>query len=206
MTESTIFLNSVIKNIPDMIFVKDPVHLRFVRVNKAAEVLLGLDRKTLIGKSDYDFFPQQQADFFAMKDREALKSPAIVDIAEEQIDSPTGKRWLHTKKIALKNSADAPLYCLGISEDITQLKLKEEERTKIEKQLRANEHQLSLILDNIGEGVIVTNNRQEIVLVNQMAQDIFETNEDGYFADWTKLFFVYHSDRSEEHTSELQSH
>ena len=58
------FLNSIVDNIPAMIFIKDARELRFVRVNAIGEKLLGLSTSELIGKNDYDFFPGDQADFF----------------------------------------------------------------------------------------------------------------------------------------------
>jgi len=66
------FLDSIIENIPDMIFLKDARELRFVRFNRAGEELLGQSRDDLIGKNDYDFFPKIQADFFTQKDRNVL--------------------------------------------------------------------------------------------------------------------------------------
>jgi PAS domain S-box-containing protein len=41
LLESEEFLNSIVENIPDMIFVKDAENLQFVRFNKAGEELLG---------------------------------------------------------------------------------------------------------------------------------------------------------------------
>ncbi len=43
--ESEQFLDSIIENIPSVIFVKEVKQLTYVRINKAAEILLGLDRK-----------------------------------------------------------------------------------------------------------------------------------------------------------------
>ena len=74
LKESEKFLNNVIENIPDMIFVKNARDLRFVRLNKAGEDLLGFSRDELYGKSDYDFFPENDADFFTGKDREVIKN------------------------------------------------------------------------------------------------------------------------------------
>lgn len=58
------FLDSIIENIPDMIFVKEAKALSFVKINKAGERLLGVNRQDMIGKSDYDLFLKDQADFF----------------------------------------------------------------------------------------------------------------------------------------------
>ncbi|MCZ7630992.1 MAG: PAS domain-containing sensor histidine kinase [Microthrixaceae bacterium] len=114
------FLRSIIENIPDMIFVKDAAELRFVRLNPAGEKLLGYSREEMIGKNDYDLFPQDEADFFVAKDRGVLEGRALVDIPAEPILTRTqGERILHTKKIPILNDAGEPEYLLGISEDIT---------------------------------------------------------------------------------------
>ena len=63
-------LDSIVENIPDMIFMKDAEELRFVRLNRAGEELLGHSRDDLLGKNDYDLFPKEQADFFTKSDRE----------------------------------------------------------------------------------------------------------------------------------------
>ena len=58
LKESEKFLDSIVENIPNMIFVKDAKDLRFVKFNKAGEELLGYKRTNLYGKNDYDFFPK----------------------------------------------------------------------------------------------------------------------------------------------------
>jgi PAS domain S-box-containing protein len=123
------FLNVILENIPNMIFVKDAKELRFMQFNKAGEQLLGFSKDELLGKNDYDFFSREQADFFIQKDREVLKKGVLLDIAEEPINTKRGERWLHTKKIPLgdKNNPD---YLLGISEDITEKKRLEDDLKK----------------------------------------------------------------------------
>ena len=116
------FLDAIIENIPDMVFVKDADKLAFVRFNRAGETLLGIPRDQLIGKSDFDFFPREEAEFFVAKDRETLDNKALVDIAEEPIQTRAGERWLHTKKVPIVDADGVPRYLLGISEDITDRK------------------------------------------------------------------------------------
>jgi PAS domain S-box-containing protein len=116
-------LDSMVENIPSMIFLKRASDLRFVLFNKAGEELLGYDRRDLLGKNDYDFFPREQADAFTAKDREVLASNALFDVTEEPIDTrKRGRRILHTRKLALRNSAGEPEFLLGISEDITDIR------------------------------------------------------------------------------------
>jgi PAS domain S-box-containing protein len=114
------FLDSVIENLPLMIFVKDAENLKFVRFNKAGENLLGVSRSELIGKTDFDIFPEEQAKFFVDNDREILLANELRDIVEEPIETKNlGNRFLHTRKIGIRDAAGNPIYLLGISEDIT---------------------------------------------------------------------------------------
>ncbi|MCL4385490.1 MAG: PAS domain-containing protein [Cyanobacteria bacterium] len=116
------FFNSVIDNIPIMLFLKEAKDLRFRMINKATEELLGLSREDLIGKTDYDVFPKYQADFFVKKDREVLNNGTQLLIEEEKITSKNKKMILSTKKIPILDENGKPAYLLGISEDITNKK------------------------------------------------------------------------------------
>ena len=138
LEKSREFLDSLLENIPLMVFVKDAADLRFIRFNKAGENLIGFTREELIGKSDYDFFTKEQADFFITKDREVLSGNNIVDIKEEVIQTRNlGTRILHTKKIPLYGQNGVAEYLLGVSEDITDKKNTEEEILKIIKEQAA---------------------------------------------------------------------
>ena len=120
MNERWDFLERIVENIPDMIFVKDAEALRFVRFNRAGEHLLGIPREEMYGKNDYDFFPKEEADFFTAKDREVLAGGKPVDIAEEPLHTQSGERWLHTRKVPILDDDGTPRYLLGISTDITE--------------------------------------------------------------------------------------
>jgi PAS domain S-box-containing protein len=136
LAEVNTFLDAIVENIPDMIFVKRASDLMFVRFNRAGEQLLGWDRGELLGKTDHDFYPKDQADFFHAKDREALAHSELVDIPEEPIDTRVGgRRWLHTKKVPILDEHGAPAFLLGISEDITARKLAEERAHAAEREL-----------------------------------------------------------------------
>ncbi len=118
--EST-FHNLMIENIPAMVLVKDALDFRIVFVNHAGEELLGMDRSELIGKSDYDFVPKEQADFFVSRDREVLRVGGLHTTPAEPIDTRNqGTRLLRTMKMAVPDDHGRPKYLLSISEDITE--------------------------------------------------------------------------------------
>jgi len=160
LRSSELFLQSIVENIPDMIFVKDARELKFVRVNRAGEELLGRLRTELIGKSDYDFFPKEEADFFTGKDQEVLREGKLFDIPEEPIHTKgKGLRFLHTKKIPILDETGRPQYLLGISEDIT-------ERKRVEEALQAGEVFTRSVLNSLSALVCVLDNEGVILRTN----------------------------------------
>ncbi|MGO9558722.1 MAG: EAL domain-containing protein [Acidimicrobiales bacterium] len=114
-------LEQIVENIPHMVFVKEATDLRFVRFNRAAEVLLGYRREELLGLRDHDFLPADEADFLVSVDRRVLAERRMIEIEAEFVQSRhNGRRVLHTKKIPIYGEDGHPKYVLGISEDITE--------------------------------------------------------------------------------------
>jgi two-component system cell cycle sensor histidine kinase/response regulator CckA len=115
------YFERLFDHLPLMVFVKHAADLRFAFLNQAAEELIGHPREVLLGKTDHDVFPAEQADFFTTRDRSVLDSGEL-DEVEEPIETTTGPRWLRTRKVALTDEQGAPVFLLGISEDITERK------------------------------------------------------------------------------------
>ena len=157
----------MVENLPNMIFVKDAKDLTFVRFNKAGEDLLGHSREALIGKSDYDFFPKEEADFFTQTDRQVLQTGGLLDIPEEAIETKHhGLRILHTRKIPIYDDTGKPRYLLGISEDIT-------ERKRTEDALKKSEDRYRSIFEKAVEGIFQTTPDGTYVAVNPALARIY---------------------------------
>lgn len=182
------FISSVLENVPNMIFVKDVKDLRFVMFNKAGEDLLGVSRKELMGRNDYDFFPKEQADFFTSKDRAVLEGGRLQDIPEEPIETKNGKKSLHTKKIPIRDSEGNVKYLLGISEDITESK-------EAQRALQEKTELLDLVLRNMGDGVVAADEKGTFLLFNPAAERIIGKGAvEGGTDVWAKKYGVFHSD------------
>jgi PAS domain S-box-containing protein len=131
-------LDSIVENLPVMLFLKDADELRFARVNRALEEIAGLSRDELLGKTDFDVFPVEQAEFFLAKDREVLERGQLLDISQEQL----GDRVLHTRKVPIVDESGRARYLLGISMDVTDAKRAAEERERLVSQLAEQNRQL----------------------------------------------------------------
>jgi len=178
------FFNSVIDNIPIMLFLKDAKELRFKMVNKATEDLLGLSREELIGKTDYDVFPKNQADFFVKKDREALNNNSKILIEEEKITSKYKTLILSTKKLPILDDNGKPAYLLGISEDITNKKQMEKTIKKLAYlDAITNLPNRNLFKDRFNLAVEQAKRRNKKIMITMIDFDKFKDINDKYGHD-----------------------
>lgn len=127
------FTAGIINAIADPIFVKDRQH-RWLMLNDACCEMIGHSRDSLIGKSDYEFFPKEQADEFWAGD-ERVFSSGNVDLNEETITSSDGTmRYIQTKKTPYSLNGES--YLIAVIRDITG-------RKKMEESLRGSRESLA---------------------------------------------------------------
>ena len=113
------FLKTLIQTLPDLIWLKDAEGV-YLACNARFERFLGRDEATILGKTDYDFFDRELADFFRGKDRAALAAGKPTMNEEEVTYADDGHReWLQTIKTPMFDAGGNLMGVLGIARDIT---------------------------------------------------------------------------------------
>ncbi|HUK11832.1 MAG TPA: PAS domain S-box protein, partial [Thermoanaerobaculaceae bacterium] len=124
----------VIDALPDPVFVKDEQH-RWTILNDAYCKLMGYSRDDLLGKSDFDFFPREEAEVFWAKDDEVLASGAE-NVNEEYFTDAAGTRHvISTKKSAYRDSRTGRQTLVGLIRDISEGKRVSEELLRYRERL-----------------------------------------------------------------------
>jgi PAS domain S-box-containing protein len=116
----------LIDNLPDCIYVKD-IEARKVVVNRADLENLGCQSEAeAIGKTDFDFFPQELAAGFFADDQSVLQTGQPVINREEKVVLPNGEtRWLLTTKVPWRDTSGKIIGLVGIGRNITSQRLAE---------------------------------------------------------------------------------
>ena len=123
LLESKDYLNKIINSVGDPIFVKNSDH-RFVLVNDALCAFVGRSRDELIGMSDYDFFPKEQADIFWHVDDIVLES-GEENVNEEMITDAQGNILTIVTKKTLYSDKSGENFIVGVIRDVTESKRSE---------------------------------------------------------------------------------
>jgi len=115
------FLATLIENIPEGIIAKDARNLRYVFVNKAAEVMSGMPRAELIGKTARELFSAETAELIERRDRQLIaqkqQPQPIVDI----VDNPVkGRRRIAVRRLQLDGPDDESHLFVSMFEDQTE--------------------------------------------------------------------------------------
>lgn len=161
-----ILLSTVINNLPDAIFAKDK-DLRKTLTNKADLRNIGLEENEVIGRTDYEIFPEHIARNFMVDDLQVLlNNKPVINREEIIIDTKGTERILSTSKVPLKNKYGEVIGLIGIGHDIT--KRKEEE-----KELAINQHGI----DHANIAIYRINKKGEITYCNEYASKLLGYNK-----------------------------
>ena len=154
-------LQSIIDYSPSPIALKN-LQGRYTRINKQFEQIYGVAAGTIMGKTDFEVFPEQIAEQTYKHDTQSLKLGRAIHV-EEEFEAEDKLRTFITAHFPLF-SVEGKLHAIcSISTDIT-------ERKRLEEQLRESEQQLRAILESMGEGVVVADKEGRFTMFNPVAE------------------------------------
>ncbi|WP_342423562.1 PAS domain S-box protein [Paenibacillus sp. FSL E2-0178] len=123
------FLDAIINHIPVMINVKDAQSLKIFKANQAGASFLGMTPEEMEGKDNYDLYPEELAGKLNGSDRKVLETGRLFSEIEIVTDDAElcNLKYVLASKVPILDAEGKPLYLLSVSEDITEVKRKEEE-------------------------------------------------------------------------------
>ncbi|MBW2567852.1 MAG: PAS domain S-box protein [Deltaproteobacteria bacterium] len=157
LAESKRYLKAILDNIPAPIYLKDSAG-KYLLINRQYEMLVHIPMKEIIGKNDFDVFPEHVATLFRSQD-EKVKNCNISVEFEETIPLKDGEHTFITFKFPLYD-ANRNIYAVGgFYTDITIRKQAEEE-------LKRSKNFSTKMLNNSPNPIICINPDTSIGYVN----------------------------------------
>jgi diguanylate cyclase (GGDEF)-like protein/PAS domain S-box-containing protein len=129
-------LDGVLTASPSLVFAKD-LDGRFLLANRAFSEFLGLPDGKVLGRSDYDLFPQVAADELRREDLQIAYSGRSEQYAEELPDADGRLRHLLSARFPLRDERGEIYAVAGVSTDVTELDAQRQARADSEQRWRA---------------------------------------------------------------------
>ncbi|HWZ95510.1 MAG TPA: two-component regulator propeller domain-containing protein [Opitutaceae bacterium] len=129
--ENRELLQAIIDGSTAIIYMKDLAG-HFLLVNRRFAELCGTTKESLLGKTGYDVFPTAVATVFDANDCKALSTADPVEL-EETLAFADGARTYLSIKCPLRDATGRPYALCGMSTDMTQVKLMEEQLRQSQK-------------------------------------------------------------------------
>lgn len=167
--QSPEFYKNVINSLDDLIFVKNERH-EWVFLNDAACKFWGYQQEALLGKTDHDIFPREEADIYWAKDNEVFQSEKPdLNIEKQTIDG--NLYTIATKKSIYKDPHTGERYIVGTIRDITEQK-------KAEEAIQQEKDMAQRYLDIAGVMLVALGTDGTVTLINKKGCQILGCEEE----------------------------
>jgi diguanylate cyclase (GGDEF)-like protein/PAS domain S-box-containing protein len=177
LIESNLLLQTILETLPIRVFWKD-LDSRYLGCNALFACDAGQhSSKDLIGKDDHQLNWAQQAPIYRADDRQVITSGTGKLAYEEPQTTPAGNTiWLRTSKIPLRNSDHEIIGVLGIYEDISENKARENALAQSVSLLKAT-------LEATADGILVVSLQRQIVTYNRRFFELWQLPNTAVGAD-----------------------
>lgn len=145
-------MNSMIHSIPDLIFYKDKNNI-YIGCNKAFADFNGLTIKNIVGKTDFEIFPKNQAEYYAETDTKIIKNNSSVRSESWEMNAKGEKILLDVLKVPFHDKNNEPLGLVGICHDITERYYSEIDLKKSKEKAEESDRLKSSFLANMSHEI-----------------------------------------------------
>ncbi len=166
-------LRNLMNNIPDTIYFKDK-QSRFIRINAAQKKMLGLEHEDdANGKTDFEFFTKNHASDALIDEQNIIRTGKPLIGKLEYVRASDGNfRWVSSTKVPLVSLDGAITGIVGISRDVTDMKLLEEE-------IRESEEKYRFLFEHSPIGFFIFNTESCITQCNKRFAEILQSSLDN---------------------------
>lgn len=164
-------LEIIMNSSQDTIYFKDR-ESKFIANSKAHAIQFGYQNPNeLIGKSDFDFFPEDFAKTTLLDEQKIMETGIPILCKTEMYITPTGKRtWFSSSKYPIFDDKGNIIGIWGSSRDITSLKLAEEELARLNIELELTNHKLQKLSNVDGLSELYNQRRFHEILSNTLKE------------------------------------
>ncbi|MFV8341505.1 PAS domain S-box protein [Flavobacterium sp. XS2P39] len=161
----------------------------FIKINQAFTRTLGYDQSDMDRIKFMELIHPDDRNTANEVLSKHLKGDSIINFRTRFLCKDGSYKWLDWN-----SNIDLSLGVFySVGRDVTEIVRLENEQHTVINELYENEEKLRLIVENIGEGVIVANSEKKIILANYMANEIFGIEEDDKISssltDHFELYF-----------------
>lgn len=160
-------LYAALTQAPDYHYVKDLKH-RFVVANLNVARHNGRTRSSeMVGLTDYDLAPKERAEQLMAAEADVMRTGQALDHFEEfLIEEDKPPRWYSTSKVPLKNRQGDMVGLAGVTVDITEKKL-------LEQELRSSRNIMAQAMAEMSDGLAMFGPDGNIVFCNEQYRELF---------------------------------
>jgi PAS domain S-box-containing protein len=124
-------LRTILDATPDLVCLVDE-HSRYLAVNRAFAAFLGLPSEAIVGASDRDVYPEDEAEAMHEENNRVLAAgrPSDREVCLRRSGAPA---WLHVVRVPVTDTAGRVIGLLRTARDVTQLKQFQEQLIQSQK-------------------------------------------------------------------------
>jgi diguanylate cyclase (GGDEF)-like protein/PAS domain S-box-containing protein len=172
-------LETLLDGLPGFAFFKDKNGV-YRMANKKFCDSLGISTESIVGKTDYDIFPQYLADKYSADDRVVIEGGQPFVIGEEEMAEGNLTVKVTTRKVPLKEQNGEVVGLVGLGFDVTEIKQAEQALRETQAQLaqRVQElerrtHEITLLTELVNMLQICSKPSEAYSVISQLGRQLF---------------------------------